>query len=233
MLSLKSGFNFRDRGFKHTLVLIPGWATDYRIFDGLKLDYNYLLETRLYPSDFNQALLNQLDQLKIGKVSVFGFSLGGFLGSEFAAKFPERISELILLGMRKCYEPKILEDIKYEIQKNSRPWLYKFYANCFSQADTQGLRWFRKNLLKEYTHNLSLNELIWGLDYLSSHAITPGSLAKIKNIRIFHGSEDLIAPISEALEIKADLPQAKFIYLAGAGHLSFLNPVFRERFYDA
>jgi len=231
MLSLKSGFNFRNRGFKNTLVLIPGWATDYRIFDVLKLDYNYLLATSLCPSDFNQALRNQLDQFEINKVSVFGFSLGGFLGSEFAAKFPERISELILLGVRKCYAPKILEGIKYEIQKNSRPWLYKFYLNCFSGADREGLSWFKKNLLKEYTHNLKLNELIWGLDYLSSHAITPGSLSKIEKIRIFHGSEDLIAPISEALEIKSDLPQAKFVCLRGAGHISFLNPVFRERFY--
>ena len=231
MLSLKSGFNFRNRGFKHTLVLIPGWATDYRIFTGLKLDYNYLLATGL--CQFNQALLNQLDRLKIGKVSIFGFSLGGFLGAEFAANFPERITELILLGVRKRYQPKILQDIKYEIQKNSRTWLYKFYLNCFSRADTQGLSWFKKNLLKEYTDNLNLNELIWGLDYLSSHAITSGSLSKIEQIRIFHGSEDLIAPISEALKIKSDLPQAKFVCLAGAGHFSFLNPAFRERFYDA
>ncbi len=171
MLSLKSGFNFRNRGFKDTLVLIPGWATDYRIFDGLKLDYNYLLATRLCPFDFNQALLNQLDQLKINKVSVFGFSLGGFLGAEFAANFPERITELILLGVRNCYEPKILEDIKYEIQKNSRPWFYKFYLNCFSGADRKGLSWFRDNLFKlilesqEQKDKSTLNQIDSPADY--------------------------------------------------------------------
>ena len=126
MLSLKSGFKFLDRGFEDTLVLIPGWATDYRIFDNLKLDYNYILNTNLYSSNFNHQLLGQLDERKFDKVSVFGFSLGGFLAAEFAARFPEKINELILVGIRKYYEPKILEDFKKEIKKNMRSWLYKF-----------------------------------------------------------------------------------------------------------
>jgi pimeloyl-ACP methyl ester carboxylesterase len=232
MPSRKSEFKFKDRGFKQTLVLVPGWATDYRIFDELKLDYNYLLTTRLYPFDFNQALSGQLDGLKLGEVSLFGFSLGGFLAAEFAASFPDKISELILLGVRKGYAPKNLEEIKCAIQKNRRAWLYKFYLNCFSGADTQGLAWFKQNLLKEYTRNLSLNELIWGLDYLAGHTLKPESLRKIEKIRIFQGSQDKIAPLEEALQIKSSLPQAEFILLANLGHLSFLNPSFRERFYD-
>lgn len=229
MLSLKSEFKFRDRGFKDTLVLIPGWATDWRIFNRLELDYNYLLITKLYTSDFNRELSSQLEQLKISKVSVLGFSLGGFLAAEFACGYPEKIARLILLGARKCYDPRLLENIKREIRADRRPWLYKFYLNCFSKADTQGREWFRKNLLKEYMDKLSLDELIRGLDYLASHALHTETLAKVEDIRIFHGSDDMIAPVKEALEIKADLPRAKFTLLADRGHLCFLNRDFRER----
>ena len=162
---------------------------------------------------------------------MFGFSLGGFLAAEFAAAYPDKITELILAGIRRGYEPKILENIKLEIQKNKRSWLYKFYLNCFSKVDSQGLLWFRKNLLKEYTDNLNLDELTSGLVYLASHELRAESLIKIDKIRIFHGSEDIIAPIEEASKIKSDLPQAKFISLAGTGHLLFLDPIFRERFY--
>jgi pimeloyl-ACP methyl ester carboxylesterase len=232
MLFLKSEFKFTDRGFKDNLVLIPGWATDYRIFDRLELDYNYLLTTRLNPFDFNQALLRKLDKLKLNAVAVLGFSLGGFLAAEFAAEFPERISELILLGIRKRYPPEILENIKCAILKNRRVWLYKFYINCFSRLDLPGLGWFKQSLLKEYTEKFSLNELVDGLNYLAGQAFVPKSLAKIKKIKIFHGDQDKIAPLEEAREIKSDLPQAKFILLEDIGHLSFLNPGFRARFYD-
>jgi pimeloyl-ACP methyl ester carboxylesterase len=231
MLSLKSEFEFRNRGFKDTLVLIPGWATDWRIFDGLELDYNYLLATKLYTFDFNQKLLNQLDQLKISKVSVFGFSLGGFLATEFASGCPERIAKLILLGVRRRYDLQLLENIKREIRSDWRPWLYKFYLNCFSKADTYDLAWFRKNLLKRYLDKFNLTELIRGLDYLAGHGLNLETLRMVEDIRIFHGSNDMIAPVKEALEIKVDLPQAKFTLLADRGHLCFLGGDFRERFY--
>ncbi|MDP2767625.1 MAG: alpha/beta hydrolase [Candidatus Methanoperedens sp.] len=232
MFSLQSEFEFRDRGFKESLVLIPGWATDWRIFDGLDLDYNYLLPTKLYTSDFNRQLLSRMDQLKINKASVFGFSLGGFLATEFACAYPDKIAKLILAGVRKCYDLQLLENIKRQIQSDRRPWLYKFYLNCFSKADTGGREWFRKNLLKEYLDKFNSDELIQGLDYLASYPLNLEILKRIEDLSIFHGSDDLIAPVKEVLEIKADLPQAKFTLLADRGHLFFLNRDFRERFYN-
>ncbi|MFH1191254.1 MAG: alpha/beta fold hydrolase [Candidatus Omnitrophota bacterium] len=197
----------------------------------MELDYNYLLATKLHLPDFNQELFSQINQLKISQVSVFGFSLGGFLAAEFASAYPEKIARLILLGVRKSYDLQLLDNIKREIRLNRRPWLYKFYLNCFSKADTNGSEWFRNNLLKEYLDKLSSDELIRGLDYLANHALYPEALAKIEDVRIFHGSDDLIAPVMEALEIKSDLAQAKFALLANRGHLFFLNRDFRERFY--
>ncbi|MDD5108444.1 MAG: alpha/beta hydrolase [Candidatus Omnitrophica bacterium] len=231
MISAKSEFEFRNRSFKDVLVLIPGWATDWRIFDGLELDYNYLLVTKLYAADFNRKLLSQMEQLKINKVSLFGVSLGGCLAAEFASDYPEKITKLILLGIRRCYDRQLLENVKREISTDPRPWLYKFYLNCFSKADRQSLAWFRKNLLREYLDKLNSDGLIRGLDYLASHALSPEGLRRVADIRIFHGSCDIIAPLKEVLEIKPDLPQAKFTLLKDKGHLFCLGNDFRERFY--
>lgn len=231
MRSAKSEFKFLERGLKETLVLLPGWGTDYRIFKALDLNYNYLLATRVSPFNFLTALREQLEKERISRVSVFGFSLGGFLAAEFAAKYPAKISELILTGVRRCYEPKILAESKRELCKNRKAWLYKFYLNCFSRLDTESLSWFKKHLLKEYLENLDQKELIDGLDYLGSHWLQPETLTRIGKIRIFHGSEDRIASLKEALEIKSELPQAKFISLPGLGHFAFLNPLFRQNFY--
>jgi len=232
MLSRQSEFEFCNRGFKEALVLIPGWATDWRIFDGLELDYNYLLPIKLDTADFNQALFSRMEQLKINKVSLLGFSLGGFLATEFASAYPEKIAKLILLGVRKCYDPQLLENIKREIRLAPRPWLYKLYLNCFSKADTSGREWFKRNLLKNYLGELNSDKLIRGLDYLAGHPLNLEILKRIEDLRIFHGGDDLIAPVKEVLEIKADLPQAKFTLLADRGHLFFLSGDFRERFYN-
>lgn len=232
MLSPQSEFEFRSRGFKETLVLVPGWATDWRIFDGLELDYNYLLPTKLNVADFNRQLLSRMERLKISKVSALGFSLGGFLAAEFACAYPEKTAKLILAGVRRRYDPQLLENIKLQIRLDRRPWLYKFYLNCFSKADTSGWEWFRMNLLKKYLDKLSSDELIRGLDYLATQALNLKSLKRIEDISIFHGSDDLIAPVKDILEIQADLPQAKFTLLAGRGHLFFLSGDFRERFYN-
>lgn len=231
MSSLRSEFEFRNRGFKDTLILVPGWAADWRIFDGLELDYNYLLATKLNTADFIRQLLSWMDQSKTNKVFIFGVSLGGFLAVEFASEHSERIAGLILLGVRKSYDPQLLENVKREILADPRPWLYKFYLNCFSKEDRKSLVWFRKNLLNEYLDNLNTDELIAGLDYLANHTIYPGSLGKIEDIRIFHGSDDIIAPVNEILEVKAELPQARFTLLEHKGHLFSLSRDFRERFY--
>ena len=59
MISRKSEFKLIDRGFKDTILLIPGWAADYRIFDSLDLEFNYLLPMKLrlcrkFVPDLNQ-----------------------------------------------------------------------------------------------------------------------------------------------------------------------------------
>lgn len=223
-------FKFIRRGYADTLVFIPGWATDYRIFSQLNLNYNYLLSTRFSADDFNAALLRQLEKIKMHKVSLLGFSLGGFLATEFAQAYPEKIEELILAGIRSHYPAGELSQIKEQLKKNRRVWLYKFYRNCFSRLDTQGLSWFKKNLLKEYLEKLNLRELLQGLDYLGNYFFKPEALNRLPKISIFHGSLDKVVSFSEALEIKSRLPQAGFFPLSGLGHIPFLNPVFAQRF---
>lgn len=230
MISAKSKFKVVDRGFKDAIVLAPGWAADFRIFDSLDLNYNYLLPVDSSPAHFADDLSAFLDALSIGRVSLFGWSQGGFLASDFASANPGKIDELMLAGIRKRYERAALEDIKLKLAKNKKAFLYKFYMDCFSAADNEGRRWFKSRLLKEYLDDMGFERLVEGLDYLSGARIDAKALSGIKKIRIFHGSEDRIAPFEEALEIKSCLAQAELIRVEGSGHLLFLNPGFKEIF---
>lgn len=213
-----------DRGYQDSIVLIPGWANDYRIFATLDLRFNYLMPINFSPSTFEKDLLKALKKNNISKISLFGHSLGGFVASEFASKYPDLIDEVILVGIRKRYEAGVLKETGRHLKKNRKGYLYKIYDQCFSSKDE--MRWFRENLLKAYCEESDLDNLLRGLAYLENAEIKPGLLNKIKKITIIHGEYDRIAPIQEAIDIKAGLPAAKFVCVKNVGHIPFLKEDF-------
>lgn len=230
MISAQSKFKLVERGFEKSLVLVPGWASDYRIFDSLDLEYNYLLPEEFDPFGFENSLKEFLMQRSLSKVSMFGLSLGGFVAAEFAAMNPGLVDELFLLSIRRRYNLKVLQDIELKLQKNRKAFLNKFYLAGFAKRDKEGLIWFKKNLLKRYLEGIKPEELLRGLDYLSSTYLKPESLSAIRKLKIFHGKMDAIAPVREAQVIKSYLPQAELICIENSGHLFHLNPDFKSIF---
>ena len=222
MISLK----YIERGKEHTAVLIPGWATDYRIFDSLDIKFNYLLPIEFLPFTFEKILLRALREYRIAKISLFGWSLGGFWAAEFASKYSYLIDELILVSIRKKYRAQELARIKSYLTKNKEGYLYKFYTQCFYREDR--LYWFRENLFENYCRKFDLDYLFTGLDCLKAQEISPEVLKGIRKIKIIHGEFDRIAPMKEALDIKNSLTQAKFIRLRRTGHIPFLETDFSK-----
>jgi len=211
-------FRFIDRSFTDAIVLLSGWATDGRIFSQLELKYNYLILGKADPFNFSKALLDYLDANSIEKVSLFGHSMGGFMAKEFALSYPERVDQVFLVSVRRKYPNQQLKEVEEQLKKNKRGFLYKFYLDCFSEDDKEGRGWFKKNLLRDYVDSMSLEDLLRGLDYLSKVEITAAELAGVKNLKIFHGSEDKIASVNE---IK-DLAAARLNIINGVGHMPFL-----------
>ncbi len=228
MISQKSEFEFIHRGFKDTIVLVPGWATDYRIFSRLDLDYNYLLPVKSYPFNFKGELLRKLDQIGMGKISLLGWSLGGFLASEFALKKKKKVNELILVSICSRFNFVELEGIRRKLAKNRKAYLYKFYSDCFSGNTEGDYAWFKDTLLKSYLDGMGLEYLDSGLDYFLRQHIDAASLRPIKKVRVFHGVKDRIIPLKEAEDIKGKLPKTEFIFMAETGHLPFLHPDFKK-----
>ena len=225
MISTKSNiFKYIDRGNKDLVVLIPGWATDYRIFNRLDLKFNYLIPVNFYPSTFEKDLLETLKENNITKISLLGWSLGGFLAAEFASKYRDLIDKLILVSIRKRYKKEEITKIKRRLNKNKRGYLYWFYTQCFPEKEK--MSYFKKNLLRDYCNGLDLDYLLTTLDYLGSTEIKQEALKGIEKVKIVHGEFDKIAPIQEALDIKNDLLQAEFMTIDKAGHIPFFEDAF-------
>mgnify|MGYP000441831962 CR=1 FL=1 len=69
-----------------SMVLLPGWATDGRIFEGVLPGVTAVTTGPLRPDRFSRRLAAFLDRTARGPVTVVGWSLGGFLAAEFAPK---------------------------------------------------------------------------------------------------------------------------------------------------
>ncbi len=222
-----SKFKFLDRAAKDTILLIPGWATDHRIFDTLDIGYNYILPIESSPFDFCEGLTEAMEENGVKKISVLGWSMGGFIACDVLSKYRDRVAELILVGVRRRDDKTNNENIKKLLEKNKKGFLRKFYKDCLPKDGTVGDEWFRTGLLKDYIEEMELSRLIEGLDYLSEHRIEPVYLEGSK-VTFVHGLDDKIAPIKEAMELKDYTPRSQFISMEGVGHMPFLAPEFEK-----
>jgi pimeloyl-[acyl-carrier protein] methyl ester esterase len=225
-------FEFINRRQKNHLVLLPGWGFDWRIFRTLDLPYNYLYTRNEYLTDFQNGLKAALERNRIDMVSILGFSQGAFIASDFAGTNPAVVEEVILIGARKKYDKEILMNAKKLLTKNKKAYLYKFYRQCFSPQDGIPFQWFKRTLLKSYLSEMSLEQLIEGLDRLEQAEIQPRSLRGLRRVNIVHGRVDSIAPVSGALELAGSLPQSRLVIFEDAGHLPFLHKDFKKRLYE-
>lgn len=227
----QSIFKFVDRNQRSNLVLVPGWAFDRRIFDELTLPYNYFCCRNCKGDDFEAELKELLEQNAIEKISLLGWSQGAFAVCDFAGKNPDMVEEIILVSARERYEKKELENVKKNLIKNSRAYLYSFYRECFCPEEEKYYRRFKHTLLKDYLNLMSPEKLINDLNYLEKAQIQPESLKDISRVTIVHGQEDKIAPAEEARRIAESIEDARFVLFEQTGHLPFLREDFEKRLY--
>lgn len=222
MVSLKqTKFSYIDRGFQDTIVLIPGWASDYRIFNSLNLQYNYLLPIDFHPAEFEKTLLDILKENDIRTVSMLGWSLGSFVAAEFASRYTGLVSKLILVSIRARYSIDEIERIKKYISRSKKAYLNQFYMECF--YNRENMTWFKKNLLDDYCKGFETTYLLDTLEYLKAARINTELLNGIKKIKIIHGKDDKIAPFEEAISVSEEFEKGEFLAVENAGHIPFLE----------
>jgi pimeloyl-ACP methyl ester carboxylesterase len=205
-------------------VLLPGWATDGRIFGTLFPGVAAVVAGPLRTERFPDRLAAFLDGVARGPVTIVGWSLGGFLAAEFARRHPERVRRVVLVGVRRRYPAAELEAVRASLARDRRACLSDFYAQCFLPSGTSAYRAFRAGLREEYLREMDESVLASGLSYLSTAALSASDLPGCP-VTIVHGERDGIAPVAEA-ESLAREGGATFHLLRGAPHAAFLS----ERF---
>ena len=110
--------------------------------------------------------------------------------------------------------------VRDSLIENKKAGLTQFYKWCFYKRSK--MAWFKKKLMDDYCEGFSLDDLLETLDYLLEHSINEEDLHKVKNCTIFHGREDVIAPVSEVEELCRST-SANLKIFEQTGHAVFLE----------
>ena len=222
-------FKFIDRGFNKDMLLIPGWATDWRIFEKLDIPFNYILPEDMLPARFESMFDSLLDMIEPSGISVLGWSMGGFIAADLVSRYPRVFDKAVLVGIRRRYNENDINHVSACLKKNTRAYLYKFYKSLFSEPEKSRESWFKESLLKKYLEDSDSLHLSDGLDYLANRELKVDSLDSSRTIFI-HGENDIIASLEEARLLVANMPLARFIPIRSACHFPILRDEFRDIF---
>lgn len=214
-----------------SVVLLPGWATDGRIFEGVFPGVTAVTTGPLRPKGFAPRLAAFLDRTARGPVTVAGWSLGGFLAAEFAREYPDRVRRLVLVGIRRAYPEGEVATIRRSLSSVPGGCLSGFYARCFYPSQIPAYRRFRGRLQEAYLREMDVGVLNEGLSYLGEAKLSGGTLPACP-VAIVHGADDVIAPFSEAEDVARECGNATFTPLPGVAHAAFLADGFRALIAD-
>lgn len=198
-------------------------------------------------ADAMAALLQALD---VPAVSVIGFSYGAPVALEFARRFPERTTALVLLSAVTSRQqpsrdtPLFPQQVNELLTGDIGSWLAVEAAErdparalekaleltAFSRAaapvilgtETQ-LTWFRH--LVESLAPIQPRDSGIRNDLLQTTALPDIPFAEIRAPVLFlHGAQDAVVPLKNAQEAAARFSNAQFTIIPQAGHLVQLGP---------
>jgi pimeloyl-ACP methyl ester carboxylesterase len=219
-------FNVTGRAGDPSVVLLPGWATDGRIFEGVLPGVTAVTTGPLRPEGVSRRLAAFLDRSARGPVTLIGWSLGGFLAAEFARECPDRVRRVVLVGIRREYPAGDVEAVLRSLSADPGGCLSGFYAQCFFPSQIPAYRRFRAGLQGAYLREMDGGALREGLSYLASARLSGGTLPSCP-VAIVHGGKDVVAPPEEAEGVAREGGNATFHPLPGASHAAFLADGFR------
>ncbi len=218
-------FLYRPRPGAAPVVLLSGFATDRRILEGIAPAASRIVPGNGSADGAADRLAAFLRDAGIGKVTLFGWSMGAFVAAEFAEKHPASVERMVLAGARRRFDRPGLDAFRRSLRENPARCLEEFYARCFLPAQRAAYRRFRETLLPSYLREMEVGRLLRDLDYLENAEIRPEKVPP-RPAAFVHGGHDVIAPTDEARALAAEIPGAAFHALPNAAHAAFLDPAF-------
>lgn len=203
--------------------------------------------------DMAQDAMGLLDVLKIEKVHLCGFSMGGSIAQLISVNFPHRVASLTLIGSSCDLRPCMLAyDKDYTEMTLSKPkqvyldWMHRFLERPpqtqeehleqrlvswkilngdKAPFETERYREIHREFLDRLRHPESLTNHLPAIKNSFVMLDTVPQQVKVPTL-IFHGSEDPILPPDHGEALHRAIFHSRYVFIEGMGH------VLNRCFYD-
>ncbi|HEU0237116.1 MAG TPA: alpha/beta fold hydrolase [Candidatus Limnocylindrales bacterium] len=186
-------------------------------------------------------LASVVDQLGFGRVALLGMSQGGPVAIAYAARFPERVSHLVLLGTqdRGPLTVRLPADsmVEFETLLNlirigwarENPVFRRVFTNLFIPAATEEqVRWFDD--LQRMSTSTENAARMW-VERAKVNVAPLLSLVRAPTL-VFHSIHDQAIGFGAGRRVARGIPGARFVPLESGNHILLEEEPAWERFVD-
>ena len=236
---MSAGLAFADSGTGPPLVLLHAFPFDRHFWDGVTplltdnfrviapdlLGFGDSAATAKWSiEDQGHAVAVLLTSLGLQSASVLGLSMGGYVALALAANHPTQIASLILADTKAAPDtPKARagreEAIALVLSQGVSAFADGMVAKLLGPHAHQDVQRSTRQLMNQSQHTV-----VTALKALRDRPDRRPDLPAITApCLVLGGTFDTISPPAEGREIAAALPNAKFVEVADAGHLTNLE----------
>ena len=230
---------YDDVGRGAAVILLHGWGTSRRVWDGqvadLAAEFRFLAYDSRGCGDSDRPydeysiaqgardVLMLADTLKIERFSLVGSSLGGNIALETAVQAPGRIERLVLVDAPLHWFADGLPRAELD------GWLNRLRGDRFATVEATAPNWFGPNgtpALVRWTIDQVLRSS-WRIDHLiadaADHDPRPAMRALTASTTLLHGALDPEVPLAVAQEAVRLIPGAELHVFEHAAHMPHLE----------
>jgi pimeloyl-ACP methyl ester carboxylesterase len=158
--------------------------------------------------DFSEEIISFLDQNKIEKISIFGYSMGGYIAAYIARHFPERVYKIATLATKYEWNPEIA-------QKEIRMLDVKKISEKVPAFAEQLRSRHQPNDWKTVVEKTSL--LLTGLG--NNEGLRDEDFSQISTAALLiAGDRDTMVTAEETISVYRKLPNAAFAVMPSCAH---------------
>ncbi|QDU80583.1 AB hydrolase superfamily protein YdjP [Polystyrenella longa] len=237
--------NVIDEGEGKPILFVHGFPLDHRMWREQRTSFssNYrviipdlrgfgksgVTEGTVSMAQFADDLNKILTELKVYEPVVYcGLSMGGYIAWEFARRYPERLSGLIVCDSKALPDSDDTRQTRQhsatELRENGTDnvvfaMMPKMFGMTTRAENKKLVEEFRQMMLDANPEGMAAGQL-----GMADRADATTFLSDINvPTLLIGGEEDIISPVLEMQEISNKMPHAQFVEIPKAGHLAPLE----------